>query len=261
MGKKLVLYDKIYNITSERKREDFFIRYLKYLRECIKGFSTTKININKLRDYDKRFEIFIGGPEEIFVYNLFKKEIGSINEFKEIQVGKVYKGTMVDVGKVGFGIFVDCAIMNPKIDVLINLHSLRSQLCGGKEKSLKEIKNAYEFVDHFPVYVKIIEINSVKNRIQGELGEKTLKLFKKILDENIEGLVMSGETKGKFKKALIRNGNFRDIISLKRYGFLEHIGLLKENSNAPGIISKIGRDLRNCKLSAIRPDKIKKLFI
>ena len=260
MGKKLVLYDKIYNITSERKRKDFIIRYSKYLREHFKGFSKTKIKINKLRDYDKRFEIFINGPEEIFVFNLLKKEIGSINEFKEIQVGKVYKGTMIDVGKVGFGIFIDCAIMNPKVDVLINLHSLRNQLCRDKEKSLKEIINAYEFVEHFPVYVKIIEIDSINNKIQGELDDKTLKLFKKILDENIEGLFMSGETKGQFKKALLRNGNLRDIISLKRYGYLEHIVLLKEGSNAPGIIPKIGKDLRNCKLSAIRPAKIKALF-
>lgn len=261
MGKKLVLYDKIYNLTSERKRKDFIIRYSKYLREYVKGFSNTKIKINKLRDYDKRFEIFINGPEEIFVFNLLKKEIGCINGFKEIQVGKVYKGTMIDVGKVGFGIFVDCAIMNPKTDVLINLHSLRNQLCRDKKKTLKEIINAYEFVDHFAVYVKIIEIDLIKNKIQGEFDDKTLKLFKKILDENIEGLFMSGETKGQFKKALIRNGNLRDIISLKRYGYLEHIALLKENSNAPGIISKIGKNLRNCKLSAIRPVKIKKLFI
>ncbi|MFW9898358.1 MAG: DUF2110 family protein [Candidatus Thorarchaeota archaeon] len=259
MGKKLVLYDKIYNITSERKKKDFFIRYLKYLKEKIKGFPTIKIYIKKLRDYDNRFEIFISGPEEIFVFNLFRKEIGSINEFKEIKVGKIFKGTMVDVGNVGFGIFVDCAVMNPKVDVLINLHSLRKQLCNDKEKSLRDIINAYEFIDHFPVHVRIIEVDLINNKIQGELSENSLKLFQKILDKNIEGLFMSGETKGQFKKALLRNGHLRDVISLKRYGFLEHIALLKENSNAPGIISKIGKDLKNCKLSAIRPERIKNL--
>ena len=65
MGKKLVLYDKIYNISSERKKKDFLIRYLKYLKEKVKGFSKTKVTIKKLRNYDKRFEIFISGPEEI----------------------------------------------------------------------------------------------------------------------------------------------------------------------------------------------------
>jgi hypothetical protein len=260
MGKKLVLLDKIYNITSGKKRHDFIIRYNKYLRELVKGFSRTKININKLRNYDNRFEIFISGPEEIFVYNLFLEEIGSINNFKDIKIGNTYKGTMTDVGKVGFGIFIDCGIFNPKIDVLIELRTFRNQLCRGNKISLREIINAYEFVDHFPVYVKISHIDIENNKIKGELDDKTLDIFKKLMDENIEAIFLSGETKGQFKKALIQKGHLRDIVSLLRFGFLEHIVILKTDSNAPGIISEIGRYLRNCKLTAIRPGKIKKLF-
>ena len=72
MGKKLVLYDKIYNITSQRKRRDLIYRYKKYLNNNIKGFPKTSVSINKLRNYDNRFEIYISGPEEIFISNLFK---------------------------------------------------------------------------------------------------------------------------------------------------------------------------------------------
>lgn len=260
MVKKMILYDKLYNIKSEKTKNDFIIKYLKYLRENIKGFPNTKINFKKLRDYDKRFEIFISGPEEIFVYNLLKKEIGILNNFEDVKVGDVYKGTMVDVGKVGFGIFVDCAIANPETDVLVNLHSFRDQLCGGKEKAIRDIMRAYNFIDHFPVYVKILDIDLEKNKIKGELDKKTLNIFKKIIDENIEGIFLSGQTKGQFKKALIRKGHLRDIISLERYGFLEHIAVLKEDSNAPGIISNIGNDLRNCKLRALIPEKMKSLL-
>ena len=260
MGKKLVLYDKIYNIDSDKKLRDLIIRYKKYLNNHIKGFLKTSVNINKLRDFDKRFEIYLSGPEEIFVFNILKKEIGTIVEFKDVHVDDVYKGTMVDVGMVGFGIFVDCAILNPNVDVLLNLSTLRHQLCKDKKKSLREIIRAYEFIDHFPVYIKITEIDSENKKLQGEIDKKSLSLFKKITDENIEALFMSGETKGQFKKALIRNGHLRDIISLKRYGFLEHIVLLKRNSEAPGVISNIGKYLTNCKLSAIRSVKIKKLL-
>ena len=260
MGKKLVLYDKIYNITSEKKRKDFIIRYSKYLREYTKGFSNTKIKINKLRDYDKRFEIFINGPEEIFVFNLLKKEIGCINEFKEIQVGKVYKGTMIDVGKVGFGIFIDCAIMNPKVDVLINLHSLRDQLCKKREKPLTEIIEAYDLIDHFPIEAKIIKIDKENHKLQGEIAANSLNIFKKIMNENLEAIFLSGETKGQFKKAITRKGHFRDIITVKRFGFLENLVLLKQDSNAPGIIAHIGRDLENCKFSVLQPKRIRKLY-
>ncbi len=260
MVQNLVLFDKIYNISDRGKKEDIYLRYLKYLNERIKGFSDTSIQIKKLRKFDKRFEISILGSEEQFIINLLKKEIGSIQDFKDIAIGKVYRGTLVDVGNVGFGLFVDCAILNPHVDVLINLHTLRDQLCKGNERSLKEIINAYDFIDHFPLHVKITEIDAVNNKLLGELAPKTLDFFNKILKENLEGVFLSGETKGQFKKMLTKKGHFRDIITVKRFGFLENFVLLKEGSNAPGIIAHIGRELRNCKLSAIRPTKIRKLF-
>ena len=260
MVKNLVLFDKIYNVSSRGNKEDIYLRYFKYIKEHIKGFSNSSIEIKKLRKFDKRFEIIISGPEEGFILNLLKKEIGSINEFNEVKVGKEYQGSLVDVGKVGFGLFVDCAILNPPTDVLINLHTLRKQLCQGKKRSLKQIIEAYDFIDHFPVYIKITELDTVNNKLLGELAPKTLNFYKKILEENIEGVFLSGETKGQFKKIITRKGHFRDIITVKRFGFLENIILLKEGTDAPGIISHIGNQLNNCKLSAIRPQKIKKLL-
>ena len=260
MVRNLVLFDKIYNGSKRGKKEDIYLRYLKYLNEHAKGFPDTAITIKKLRKFDKRFEILISGPEEDFVFNLLRKEIGSINEFNGIKVGKEFRGSLVDVGKVGFGLFVDCAIMNPKTDVLINLRTLREQLCKGKERSLKQIIEAYDFIDHFPVNVKITEVDSVNNKLLGVLTPKTLDFFKKIIEENIEGVFLSGETKGQFKKIITKKGHFRDIITVKRFGFLENIVLLKEGSNAPGIIAHIGNELKNCKLSALLPEKMKKLL-
>ena len=260
MVKNLVLYDKIYNISKKKKREDIFLRYLKYLRERVKGFQDTTVTIKKLRDFDKRFEITISGSEEVFVYNLLKKEIGSIKEFKEVREGELYQGTLVDVGKVGFGLFVDCAIMNPQVDVLINLHTLRDQLCKGREKSLPEIIEAYDFIDHFPIEVKIIKIDKENNKIQGEIAQNSLNIFRKIMRENLEGILLSGETKGQFKKVIVRKGHFRDIITVKRFGFLENLILLKPDSDAPGIIAHIGRALENCKFSVLQPKRMRKLY-
>jgi hypothetical protein len=259
MVQKLVLFDKIYNVSTRVKKEDVYLRYLKYLKEHVKGFSDTSIKIKKLRKFDKRFEIVISGPEEQFVFNVLKKEIGSVHDFKDIKVGKEFRGTIVDVGKVGFGLFVDCAILNPRVDVLINLHTLRAQLCDGNERSLKEIIEAYDFIDHFPVFVIITEIDTEKNKLLGKLSPQSLDFFRKILEENIEGVFLSGETKGQFKKVITRKGHFRDIITVKRFGFLENLVLLKGGSDAPGIISHIGNEFVNCKLSAIRPGKIRRL--
>ena len=172
----------------------------------------------------------------------------------------MYKGTLVDVGKFGFGIFVDCAILNPNVDVLLNLNVLRDQLGAGKKRSLREIIKAYDFIDHFPVEVKITEIDAEKQQLQGELSDAFLSLYQKIMSENLEGIFVSGATKNQFKKALIKRGHLRDIVSIERHGFLEHIVILKEGTEAPGIIAHIGKYLRNCKLSAIRHERIHKLL-
>lgn len=261
MVKNLVLYDKIYNAHKEKDKKDISIRYLKYLNELTQSFPNTKTRIKKLRQFDNRFEVLITGPEEIFISNMLKKKVGTVIDYEKVEVNDVYKGVMLDVGKIGFGIFVDCAILNPKVDVLLNLYDLRTQLCKGRSASLTEIINAYDFIDQFPVYVKITSINKENKQIQGALDSQTLKIYEKIIKENLEGVFLSGETKGQLKKALVKTGHFRDIVSIERYGFLENIVILRENTTAPGIIADIGKRLKGCKLSAIRPERIKKLFV
>jgi len=256
MVKKIVLYDKFPNISPEKGQKDLKHNYLKYLNEHVKGFPKTKLNILKLRNFDKRFEIEINGPDEMFVFNLLKKEIGLITKFNEVKAGQEYKGAMVDVGNVGFGIFIDCGILDPKTDVLINLVTLRNQLCNGNEKSTRDLIKAYNFTDNFPLYVKIIKIDSNNNTIQGEIAKSTLDLFHKIIEEKIEGIIANGATKNQLKKALIKTGHLRDIITIKRYSFLDNIVLFKENTNAPGIIANIGKYLRNCKLVSLRHQNI-----
>ncbi|NHJ25915.1 MAG: DUF2110 family protein [Candidatus Lokiarchaeota archaeon] len=260
MVKTFVLYDKIYNISTENQKNLIIKRYFKYLNQLCQSFPNTKIKFKKLREFDKRIEVEIIGPEEVFIFNLLKKEIGTINNFEDINPNKIVKGTLIDVGKVGFGIFVDCAILNPQTDVLINLHSLREQLCSNKEKSLKEIIKIYDFIDNFPIWVKIVSIDKEKQQVQGILDDLTLDFYKKLIKEGLEAVFLTGETKGQFKKALIRRGHLRDIVSIERYGFLENVVILKEGTNAPGIIANIGKYLKNCKMSAIRPEKFKNFF-
>jgi hypothetical protein len=261
MVKNLVLYDKIYNLHKEKDIKDISIRYLKYLNEVTQSFPKTIIRIKKLRQFDNRFEVLISGPEEIFIFNMLRKKVGTITEFDKVELGNIYQGTMLEVGKVGFGIFVDCAIFNPNVDVLLNLYDLRSQLCSNRSVPITEIINTYDFIERFPVHVKISSIDKEKEQIRGVLDQKTLDLYQKLIQENLEAVFLSGETKGQLKKALVKTGHFRDIATIVRYGFLENIVILREDTTAPGIIADIGKYLKKCKLSAIRPERIKKLFL
>ncbi len=93
-----------------------------------------------------------------------------------------------------------------------------------------------------------------------EIGRMIYAFSKKLISENLEAVFVSGETKGQFKKALVKTGHYRDIASIERFGFLENIVTLRESTTAPGIIADIGKFLKNCKLNAIRSERIKKLY-
>ncbi len=227
------------------------------MEEFIKDFPDTKVFIKKIREYDQRIEIEIEGPEETFLYNALSKEIGTIYAFKDLKVGTVYKGNLIDVGKVGFGLFVDCGIFNPEADVLVSLRSLRTQLCRNKKKSLKEISRAYDFIDYFPVTVKITKLDLKNYQIFGEFADQTVIFFNNLVKDGLEGIFVSGATKSQFKKVIEKSGHARDVVSIQRYGFLENIVLFKKGTDAPGIISHVGKSLRNCKLSALRPERIR----
>ncbi len=257
MVKKLVLFDKIYNLAPRETPEELFERYFSYMEEYIKDFPDTNISIKKMREYDQRIEIEIEGPEELFFFNVLTKEIGTIRDFKDLNVGTIYKGNLIDVGKVGFGLFVDCGIFKPEADVLVTLQSLRTQLCGDKKKSLKEIARAYDFIDHFPVAVKITKLDSENHEIFGEFSDETVDFFKDIVRNGLEGIFVSGATKSQFKKVIEKTRHARDVVSIQRYGFLENIALFKKGTDAPGIISHVGKSLRSCQISALRPERIR----
>jgi len=250
---KLVLIDKL------TKSKPIISRYEKYILERVKGFQNTEIQFIKVRNYDNRMEISIRGPEEVFIKNLLQKEIGSIQDFKVLEMDMLLKGNLVDVGNVGFGLFADCGILNPKTDVLVSLNTLREQLCKGKKRSLPEIVKAYDFIDGFPISIRISSIDSVNENVQGILDKETMNFYKKFIEENLEAVFLSGETKSQLKKALEKTDHIQDIISIKKFGFLQNLVVLKEDTEAPGIISDIGKYLKNCKLSAIRPERIIKL--
>ncbi|TXT66835.1 MAG: hypothetical protein BAJALOKI3v1_10106 [Promethearchaeota archaeon] len=259
MVKRLILLDKIYNADSRKERLDLQNRYKKYLNEIVKGFSNTTIEIRQIRQIDERIEIFIQGPEEKFVKNMISAEIGTAIPFDQVKEGDILKGTIKDVGEVGFGIFIDCGIIRQSTDVLLPLHILREQLANDNHVSVREIIHAYDFIENFPIYINVVEIDSEQRNIQGEIALETLKIFEKVLKENIEGLYMCGETKGQFKKALVRTGHLQDIVSIERYGFLENLVLLKRGTHARGIISEIGKYLENCKFSVLLPKRIRKI--
>lgn len=255
MVKKLILAEKIYSYDPNFNFNPLFHKYLQMLFTEV-GELDVNIEIETFRKQDNRLEIKIEGPDEEFVKNLLNQNIGSIIRFNNIHKGDILRGYLVDVKKVGFGVFIDCGIRYPTTDVLINLYSLRSQLCQGKKLSLRKIIDKFGFIENFPMFIKIEEILRNEKQIRGIIANDSLKMINKWFLDKLERVFVSGSTRAHVKKAIAKTGHSQDVVTIKKLGFLENIILLKKGTNAPGIISHIGKKLEYSKLSAIRPEQI-----
>ncbi len=259
MVKNIVLLDTFGLISDKKYQKEAIGKYIKYIKGLTTSFRNTKIKFRKLRNFDKRVEIAIEGPEEIFVYNYLSKEMGVIKQFSGIQIGDALKGRLLEVGKVGFGIFVDCGVFSPNIEPLLSLNTLRRQLGNNKKISLSNIIKTFDFIDNAPVWVRVIDKNEIKNQLEVEMDTKYLDFYYKIINEDIEGLFVIGETKSQLKRSLESTGHYRDIVFIEKFGFLDHLLLLKKGTEAPGIISDIGKRLR-AKFSVLKPNRIKEML-
>ncbi|MGV9171208.1 MAG: DUF2110 family protein [Promethearchaeia archaeon] len=262
ISKRLVLLDRFHNFEDLRSIKDYQAIYSKYLNLLIgEDFPDVEITVLRFREHDKRFEVEIRGPEEEFVANFLKAEIGALRKFTELEEGDTLKGQMVDVGEVGFGLFIDCGITVPTTDVLIPLHILREQLCNFRQVSVRDIINAYGFIDHFPLHVEITEIDRKTREIEGKIAPESLRFFRNLINDRLERIFVSGATKSHLKKAIVKNGHYEDVLERERHFFLDHMVTLREGTTAPGMIAEIGHDLQFCDLSALRPQKIQDLFL
>lgn len=259
MVQKFILAEKIYSYNPNFNFNPLFQKYLQMLSHEM-GELDINIEIEAFRKQENRLEIKIEGQDEEFFKNLLKHKIGSTIRFNRIHKGDVLKGYLIDVKKVGFGIFIDCSIRYPTTDVLINLHTLRNQLCRGKKIPLRKIIDLFGFIDNFPIHVKIKEISQSEKNVQGLIGKDTLEMINNWFYDKLERVFVSGSTRAQVKKAIAITGHSQDVITIKKLGFLENIIILKEDTNAPGIIAHIGKKLKFSKLSAIRPLKLRKLL-
>ncbi|MFO8017159.1 MAG: DUF2110 family protein [Promethearchaeia archaeon] len=256
------MLDRFHNFEELRYIKDYRAIYSRYLKVLIgEDFPEVMITLVRFREHDKRFEVEIRGSEEEFVANFLKTEIGTLKKFKDLEAGDILKGQMVDVGEVGFGLFIDCGITVPSTDVLIPLHILREQLCNFRQVSVRDIINTYGFINHFPIHVEITEIDPKTHEIEGKLAADSIRFFRNLINDGLERIFVSGATKSQVKKAIVKNGHYEDILERERYFFLDHMVTLRTETTAPGIIAEIGHDLQFCDLSALRPQKIRNLFL
>ncbi|MHA1341567.1 MAG: DUF2110 family protein [Promethearchaeota archaeon] len=213
-----------------------------------------------LKKPENRPIIIITGKDEEFAYNFLKNEYGTTYKFDEIKEGQILRGRMRNIDEVNFGIFLDCGIENPNKDVLLPIYKIRNQLVANLKIPKRKLCKAFGFFEEMPIYVKINKIDKKSKKIECEIANKSLNMIKQWLEDGLDILFSAGVVRKRIKKAIKRTGHYQDYVSIDRLGFLETACILRNGSNAPGILSEIGPLVKNAKFSMLRPKNIKNLI-
>jgi hypothetical protein len=206
---------------------------------------------------DKKNHIIvnIAGDDEEFIVNALAKEYGRSLQSGNLVPNKTYPGQLIDVGKVGYGLYSDIGVTDSKrMDALVPLHWLREQF--SLHGPLKAITEAFVFVDHLPVEVKITSIDLYNNRIEAEFNQPTLTRIEEWMRDDHERLLVFGANRGQIEGSLKKTNHREDIYEIEQLGKFEFSLRCKRSTRASGILAAIGPRLRGVPMHLFIPKEL-----
>ena len=197
-----------------------------------------------------------GEDAETFL-NLLKEKFGEAPVFhSKVERWDVRRGFITGSGRVGFGVYVDIGILQPtRKDALYPLHRMRAQLSDGALKSSREILQENGLLDYFPVDVIVTQLQG--ENVTVELADKSRDLFiwwRKLLFDRV---IAAGIDRDYAEKTVKSANLGLDVIKIETLSLLVQCLVCKFDTDAPGVIAKIGRRLRGVELTSFRtPAKV-----
>ena len=86
----------------------------------------------------------------------------------------------------------------------------------------------------------------------------SLKMIDNWMEEGLDKLYILGAFESEIEEALYQAKHDKDIINIERLGWMEYIITCKFNTNAKGLIPKIGKLLPKAKFQVFKPGDVKR---
>lgn len=190
-----------------------------------------------------------GDDAEAFLNLLIEKYREAPVQRSRVERWDIRKGFVTGSGRVGFGVYVDLGIIEPaQKDALYPLHRMRAQLSDGSIKSSREILLENGLTDYFPVDVIVTNLEGEK--ITVELSDRTrdqLQQWKRLL---LDRVIAVGIDRS-YAENIVKSSNVGlDIIKIETLSLFVQCLVCKFDTDAPGIVAKIGNRLRGVELTA-----------
>jgi hypothetical protein len=211
---------------------------------------------------DRWVQVSLGGSDEGIASNYIAQKIGfcpvSLGEIKRFST---LKGYVTSGEKSREELFVDVGVFEPEtVYATVPLSYLQAVLVDGRKIALAKIAELFGFCEGLPISIKIVKLDAEERRMEAEVSATQVEKYVFWRESLLDKLIVLGASLHDVKRALHATGLNRDVVGVEPMGMFEHALTCKLGTDAAGLISKIGRKLRNARFTVFNPRKIRKFL-
>jgi len=212
-------------------------------------FEDLDIEVKVLTNNSYRWvQVSLSGEDEAIATSFINREIGTCpGNLENAKNFPVLRGFISKLDLTKQEVVVDVGIFEPKIvQATIPLTTLHVQLTKGKAVDLKKIAEIYALAERSPLTIKPSSpLTSETDGFEAELAAEQVEKLHGWQLSLLDRLVVLGASKETLENVLERTRLTRDVIDIEELGMFEHALTCKLGTNAAGLVSVVGRYLRN----------------
>lgn len=223
---------------------------VKQIDELLKTqFSDLDVEVEVSNNSANRWvQVSLSGEDEAIATSYINKEIGTCpTSLENAKNYPVLRGYISKFDLTKQELSVDVGIFEPKIILAtVPLASLQTQLVDGRKLDLKKIAEIYGLAERSPLSIKPVSpISEEVEGLQGELASEQVEKLRNWQQSLLDRLIILGASLETIENVLERTRLNRDVIEIESLGMFEHALTCKLGTNAAGLVSIVGRYLRN----------------
>jgi len=220
---------------------------VKQIDELLKTqFEELDVEVKVLTNSANRWvQVSLSGEDEAIAVSYINKQIGTCpTNLENAKNQPTLKGYISKVDLVKQEVVVDVGIFEPQTAfATVSLASLQTQLVEGKKMDLKKLAEGYGFAERSPLIIK--PVSQEGDVLQAELSAGQAEKLHAWQQSLLDRLIILGASNETIESVLERTRLTRDVIDVEVLGMFEHALTCKLGTNAAGLVSLMGRYLRN----------------
>ncbi len=209
-------------------------------------FADLDVELKVLSNPTNRWvHVSLEGEDQAVATAYMRKEIGICPAILDtVKADMVLKGYVSKIDIEKQRLVVDVGVFEPKIiHAAIPLANLQLQLADGKNLGLKQITYAYAIAEGLPLSVRVISKNA--DILNAELSPDQAVMLQNWRQSLLDRLVVLRTSKELVSEVIERTRLSRDVIEVESLGLFEFALVCKLGTDAAGLVSRMGRYMRN----------------